>query len=138
MHLLFSLGHPAHFHLFKNAIKELKKKNHKISILIKKKDVLENLLIGEGYDYLNILPKGRKDNKVSIGMGLLKRDYKLLLYCKQYKPDLMIGTSPEITHIGKLLNIPSIVNLGWWIFLKMMLTRYRSLQNYLIPWLILY
>ena len=33
---LFHLGHPAHFHLFKNVIKLLKKNGDEIYILIKK------------------------------------------------------------------------------------------------------
>ena len=109
MHYLFYLGHPAHFHLFKNVITHLKLKNHRVSILIKKKDVLENLLIESGLEYKNILPEGRNNHKISIGFGLLKRDYRMLLYSIKNKPDLMIGTSPEITHIGKILNIKSIV-----------------------------
>ena len=109
MHLLIYLGHPAHFHLFKGVIKEMQRREHKVSILIKKKDVLEDLLKESGYPYTNILPEGRRDNKSSIGMGLLKRDYRMLQYVKSNRPDLMAGTSPEITHIGKLLGIKSIV-----------------------------
>ena len=82
MHLLIYLGHPAHFHLFKSVIKEMQRRQHKVSILIKKKDVLEDLLKESGYAYTNILPEGRKDNKSSIGMGLLKRDYRMLQYVK--------------------------------------------------------
>ena len=41
MKILFHLGHPAHFHLFKNVIKNLKKNKHDVFILIKKKDILE-------------------------------------------------------------------------------------------------
>ena len=43
-HYLFHLGHPAHFHLFKNPIKSLTADGHKVSIVIKKKDILESLL----------------------------------------------------------------------------------------------
>ena len=41
MKILFHLGHPAHFHLFKNTIKNLIKDGNKIFIIIQKKDVLE-------------------------------------------------------------------------------------------------
>jgi predicted glycosyltransferase len=108
MNYLFHLGHPAHFHLFKNVIKELKQKNNRVTIVIKKKDVLEKLLIEEGSAYINMLPEGRKDSKTGIALGLLKRDIKLFSHCMNNKYDLMIGTSPEITHVGKLLGIKSI------------------------------
>ena len=107
MHILFHLGHPAHYHLFKNSIKELKK-NHKISILIKKKDILEDLLVEDGIKYVNILPDGRKDSKFGIFFGLLKSDFKIFFFSLKNKPDLLVGTSPNIAHVGKLLNIPSI------------------------------
>lgn len=38
------MGHPAHFHLFKNTIILLKEAGHDVKILIKKKDILEDLL----------------------------------------------------------------------------------------------
>ncbi len=109
MKILFYLGHPGHYHLFKNIIFELLKNNHKISILIKKKDILEDLLKQSGYEYLNILSEGRKDSsKAGIAWGLLKRDYAMFKFCLKHRPNIMLGTSTEITHIGKLLHIPSI------------------------------
>lgn len=109
MSFLFYLGHPAHFHLFKYTIIELKEKGHDVIILIKKKDILEDLLQSAGLTYFNINPKGRADNKFSIAWNLLKRDVQFFRFALRYKPDLMIGTSAEITHVGKLLGIPSIV-----------------------------
>lgn len=109
MKILFYLGHPAHFHLFRLTIESLKKKNHSVKILIKKKDILEDLLKNCNWEYTNILPKGRKDNLLSISFGLFKRDLALYKNLNKFKPDLMLGTSPEIAHIGRLRNIPSIV-----------------------------
>ncbi len=108
MKILFHLGHPAHFHLFKNVIKELKANDHQIFILIKKKDVLEELLTASGFEYHNILPKGRKDDKISIAIGQLKQNLKLYFFCLGKKIDLLMGTSVSISHVGKLLRIPSI------------------------------
>lgn len=109
MKFLFYMGHPAHFHLFKNTIPALSKQGHEVKVLIKKKDILENLLQNAGWDYLNINPEGRADNKFSIALKLLKRDFQFINVCRKFKPDLMIGTSAEITHAGKLLGIRSIV-----------------------------
>ena len=109
MNYLFYLGHPAHFHLFKNCIRILKEKNHNIHILIKKKDVLENLLAETGWQFTNILTEDRGNNNLAIGWALLKREFGILKAAYQSNPDLMIGTSAEIAHMGKLLKIPSIV-----------------------------
>lgn len=109
MRYLFYFGHPAHFHLFKNTVSGLKNLGHEVEILIKKKDILEELLKNAGWQYVNINPKGRADNKFAIAWSLLKRDVEFFRVCRRFKPQLMIGTSAEITHVGKLLSIPSIV-----------------------------
>ena len=108
MKVLFHLGHPAHFHLFKNVIAQLRDSGHGTTIAIKKKDVLENLLQSSGLPYINILPDGRKDNKFSIALGQLKQDYQILRLSLKEKPDVLVGTSVAISHVGKLLGIPSV------------------------------
>jgi len=60
MTVLVYLGHPAHFHLFKESIKNLKAKSHKVVIVIKSKDVLEKLLVDSDLPYINIAPKLKK------------------------------------------------------------------------------
>jgi hypothetical protein len=115
MRYLFYLGHPAHFHLFRNTIISLKSNGHDIRVLIKKKDILEDLMIRSGIEYQNILPEGRKDSKLGIALGMIKRDWRLLRYCISNRPNLLIGTSTEIGHVGTLLNIPSLnVNEDDW------------------------
>jgi uncharacterized protein len=105
---LFHLGHPAHFHLFRHTIKSLINEGHKIAIAIKKKDILETLLENDALQYVNLLPGGRNNTKWGIFIGMLKTDYALLRFCLKNRPDLMIGTSYAISHVGKLLSIPSI------------------------------
>ncbi|HRA59728.1 MAG TPA: DUF354 domain-containing protein [Bacteroidia bacterium] len=109
MRYLFYMGHPAHFHLFKNTIIALQQSGHEAMILIKKKDILEDLLRHAGMQYININPEGRRDDKFSIALKLLKRDFQFLKICLRFKPQIMIGTSAEIAHVGKLLGIRSIV-----------------------------
>lgn len=105
MKILVYLHHPAHFHLFRFTIRTLKKNGHQVTIVATKKDVLEELLQAEGWEYENFLPHGRKDNKFSIAWGLLKQDWRLFKKCIANRPDLLIGTSTEICHIGALLHI---------------------------------
>ena len=103
------MGHPAHYHLFRNVIAILKSNNREVSILIKKKDVLGYLLERSLFPFTNILPGGRKDSKIGMALGLFKRELAMLRFCLNRRPDMLIGTSSEITHVGKLLGIPSIV-----------------------------
>lgn len=108
LNLLFYLHHPAHFHLFKNVINNLEKLGHKVSIIATPKDVLMELLDDAKMDYYKIIDYNRKANKVAIATSLLIQDLRLFKYCRRNKPDLLLGTSTEICHIGSLLNIPSL------------------------------
>jgi uncharacterized protein len=108
MHYLFYLGHPAHFHLFKNVIRDLEGKGHQISITCKEKDILVDLLTGSGFAYSNLLPEGRNDTKIGIFSGMIKRDFRAFKLVRKYKPDLLVGTSVENSHLTRLLGIPSV------------------------------
>ena len=108
MKILFYLGHPAHFHLFKNVITSLLKSDNDVKVLIKKKDILEKLLIDAGISFTNILAEGRKDSKFGILCGMIKRDIRLIKITRNYHPDILVGTSVENSHVTKLFGIPSI------------------------------
>jgi predicted glycosyltransferase len=109
MKVLFFLGHPAHFHLFRFVLKELEEKSCRLKIVIKSKDVLEELLGNESLEYENIYQEERSNSKLKIVTSLIKRDIKLLKLLRNFKQDLMIGNSSEIARVGRLLHIPSIV-----------------------------
>ena len=104
MKYLFQLNHPAHYHLFKNSIKELKRKGHEVQILARKKDILVELLKNETYVLLktekgkNLIEKIRKYNDAN---------NEILEYCKTFNPDLIIGTG-SFGFVTKKLGIPSI------------------------------
>jgi uncharacterized protein len=110
MKILVYLGHPAQYHFFKNIVNDLKKR-HEIRYLIKTKEVLEPLLIGDKVDYKNILPEGRKSTRPGIIWGLIKREIRVLGEALRFKPDLMLGTDPSLAHTGKLLRIPTLTIL---------------------------
>ena len=107
--ILVFLGHPAHFHLFKHTIAHLRSNGNRVDIVIKKKDILEDLLNRSGMEYANLLPNGRNNGTLGIVKGMIKKDFGIYRQCRQHRPDLMFGTSAEIAHIGRLLGIPSII-----------------------------
>ncbi|MEO8760312.1 MAG: DUF354 domain-containing protein [Bacteroidia bacterium] len=106
MTLLVYLGHPAHFHLFKETIKDLQSKNVKVVVVIKSKDVLEKLLIDSKLDYLNISDANNKGNAYK---NFAKRLFNLAKIIGTYKPNLMVGSAAELTVLGKLFRIPAYV-----------------------------
>ncbi|MFY9311361.1 MAG: DUF354 domain-containing protein [Bacteroidia bacterium] len=109
MNFLFYFGHPAHYHMFKHSIRALQSEGHQINILIKSKDILEELLKNEGIPYTNILPEGRKDSKFYILLGLLKRIWRISKFVFNHKTNLLIGSEPSLVYVGKLFNIPSLI-----------------------------
>lgn len=111
--VLISLNHPAHYHLFKNTVAILKQRGYEIVYVISNKDILEQLLKSEKVEYVKLNEQiKRKKSILSVflggGIDLLRKDYLLYRFAKKYKPSVMIGTDVSITHIGKLLNIPSL------------------------------
>lgn len=70
---LFYFVHPSKFHLFRVTINKLKEEGHHVDIIINSKDVLENLMKQEGWQYTNIFPNGRNvSNKPSLLSSALK------------------------------------------------------------------
>lgn len=109
--ILIYLGHPAQYHFFKNIIKLLKKEKVEIKIAIKTKDVLEKLLIEDKMDYINVLPKPRNSNKLSILWALIRRFVKLFTISVKFKPNLLIGTDASISWVGYILKIHAVTVL---------------------------
>jgi predicted glycosyltransferase len=106
MTVLLYLGHPAHFHLFKETIKNLQAIDVKPVIVIKSKDVLEKLLIDSQLPYLNISEGNAKGNAYK---NFFKRLYKLAAIIRSSKPNLLIGSAAELTVLGKVFRIPSYI-----------------------------
>ena len=107
MSILFDIAHPAHFHLFKNTITELTNNNQKVIITVRNRDILTNLLDHHQLKY-HILSKTRQGFS-GLFLELLLRDIQMFRICRRYKPILLVGSTPNIAHIGRLRGIPSYV-----------------------------
>jgi len=109
MKYLFYMGHPAHFHLFKEPIKQLKAKGIECVILIKSKDVLEDLLKSSELSYINIYNLERKDGILPLISSFVTKLFKLTRIVLKEKPDLLIASAAEFAIIGKILGTPSCI-----------------------------
>lgn len=112
MNYLFFFVHPSKFHVFRNTINSLKDKGHKVDIVITSKDVLEDLVKTEGWEYTNIFPEGRKiaglPSSLGTGLNFIRTIYRLYKYTRGGKYDLYI-TDDLLVYVGKWNKIPSIV-----------------------------
>jgi predicted glycosyltransferase len=112
MRFLFFFVHPSKFHVFRITINELKRRGHHVEVLITSKDVLEDLVKSEGWDYSNIFPEGRKIDGlppyISSGINTFRTVHRLYKYTKKRKFDLFI-TDDLLVYLGWLFRIPTIV-----------------------------
>lgn len=102
MNILIQLSHPAHFHLYKNVAKNLMADGHKVFILIKTKDILEDLLKQSGLPYHNILKEAHRKSKLGILWDMMVRDWRMLRFVKKNKIDLLTGSTVEVAQVGWL------------------------------------
>lgn len=109
--ILFFLVHPSKYHLFKNAINTLKKDGYQIDITIITKDVLEELIRNEGWEYVNLIPKGRRSRylppRIAVIYFALKTLWKLWFFTEKKKYDLFISDD-LLSIIGKLRKIKTL------------------------------
>ncbi|MBR4339939.1 MAG: DUF354 domain-containing protein [Bacteroidales bacterium] len=87
------LGHPAHFHLFKNTAKDLSNDGFDVLFLIKRKDIVEDLVIESGYKYIVVRERERVNStKIGLVWSLIKMDLNVARSLLKFKPMIMAGT----------------------------------------------
>ena len=111
MKIVFYLGHPAQYHFIKHTVKELINDGHQIKILIKTKDILEDLLKEDGWDYENIQTVPRKNTKWSIIKASFARSWKVYRFAHSFGADMLIGTDSSIAQAAWLMRKPAITTL---------------------------
>lgn len=107
MRILVDLNHPAHVHLFRNAILEWKKHGHDVLIAARDKDVTLRLLQLYGLDYTRTA--GVHKGWLAFPLAALELDWKILGLARRFDPDVMVGTSFAIAHVSKFVRAKSIV-----------------------------
>lgn len=109
MRFLFFLGHPAHFHLFKFIVPALEENGHKTMVLIRNKDILEDLCKRSKIKYINVLPEQRGSSIFSLLLSYWRKYIRISRIIRQFKPDLLLGSEPSLVHLGKIFRTPSVI-----------------------------
>lgn len=107
MRILIDIGHPAHVHLFKNMVWNMKNHGHQVQIVARQKDVTLDLLRLYGLEYES---RGEIYNSLfDKAIGVIRINYRLYNIVKKFNPDILIGVhNPYLAHVGKLIGKPSI------------------------------
>lgn len=103
MNILLQLSHPAHFHYYHYAMLNWMEHGHKVIVVIKTKDILEQLVKDSGITYYNINDKAHRGSKLGVVWDMVFRDWKILKICIREKIHLLTGSSAEVAHIAWLL-----------------------------------
>lgn len=108
MRALFDVSHPAHVHLFRNAISQLDADGHQVLVTSRKKDLTTTLLDAYGIAHTPISQKGqRKHALVTEWTG---REIRLLWTALTFDPDVIVSRlNPPAAHASVLAGCPSIV-----------------------------
>lgn len=102
------LGHPAHYHMFKHMVAELERRGVVVDFLVKRKDMLEDLVQASGHKYIVVRNHERsKTNEIGLILALIRMEIKVIAYLLRYRPQLLIGTyAPVLSHLTR---IPMII-----------------------------
>jgi predicted glycosyltransferase len=111
--ILFFIVHPSKYYVFRHTINILKSRGHHVDILITSKDVLEDLIKCENWDYINIFPEGRKINWLPTLVGASINSIRTLYRIEKFlftnnKYNLFI-TDDLLALSGKWHGVPTIM-----------------------------
>ena len=101
------LGHPAHFHMLKNTAKALNENGHKVYFVIKKKDILENLLTDAGYSY-TMIREDRSNSLFGLIRSVLGMELGMCRFLHKNKIDILVGSTLSFAS-RVIMRTPTIV-----------------------------
>ena len=107
MNLLFDLGHPAHFHLFKHSIRALQANGHKVIITAKDQPVLIALLQNAGLEFINLGQKGHSLPGKAIRQLLF--DWHIWQIARRFQIDIGLGVSMSVPQAAVFGRMKSLV-----------------------------
>jgi len=119
MDIVFTVQHPAHVHLFRNAIELLQEQGHTVHTFARKKDIVVDLL--ELYDVSYELLAGSSSSMSELAFQQAKYEFRIFKKALSINPDVMLAMSePGVAHTSFILDCPSILFTD---------TEYAKLQN---------
>ena len=108
MRILVDMGHPAHVHFFKNAIRRLRAEGHEVLISARSKDVTTALLDLLGFEYrrLSVVSEGW----IGMAAEFVKRELALIRLIRHYRPHVLTAVGGIfIAPAGRLTRTPTVV-----------------------------
>lgn len=106
MKAIFDIGHPAHVHLFKKAIRNLSNYGWEIMVAVRPKEITLELLDSYGFEYHKLM---HYDGLVKKLFGMIPIDIEYMKLARSFKPDIFISVgTPYSAHISLISRKPHI------------------------------
>lgn len=107
MKVLFMISHPAHFWMFRYTIDNLKRDGHQVVIVIRPKDVLEQLCINAGMEFYKVKNRPKKWGMFGLAIFLIEKIFEVLRIARKEKPDMLVGSDGVLAVVGKIIRKPA-------------------------------
>lgn len=101
------ISHPAHFHMFRNSIAQLQNDGHKVVVVIRPKDVLEQLCIDAQMPYYKVKNRPKKWGMFGLAIFLVEKIFEVVHIVRKEHPDLLVGSDGVLAYAGTICNVPS-------------------------------
>jgi hypothetical protein len=103
MRVLIDIGHPAHVHFFKNAIAELLKQGHAVSVTARDRDVTLRLLDAYKIPY-SVRPSGWRPLNLVLATNFVRKA------ARDFRADVLVGVhNPYVAGAAVQLDKPSVL-----------------------------
>ena len=107
MKLLIDIGHPAHVHLYRHFIREMKKRGHEFIVTVKDFLSAKQLLGKYAIPFRDI--GGKSDSLAGKAARQFNYNRRLLRQVKDNSIDVVMGTSITVAHVSKMTAMKSVV-----------------------------
>ena len=103
MKVLFMISHPAHFHMFRYTIANLQNHGHQVVVVIRPKDVLEQLCIDANMPYYKVKNRPKKWGMFGLAIFLIEKIIEVLHIARKERPNILIGSDGVLAVVGNCI-----------------------------------
>jgi hypothetical protein len=119
MKVIFTIQHPAHVHLFRNAITTLRDRGDDVHVFARRKDIAIELL--ELYEIDHTVLADTSSSMAELALRQAEYEARLLRHAVRIRPDVMVAMGePGVAHVSTVVGCPGIIFTD---------TEYAWLQN---------
>lgn len=106
MNYLFYIAHPSHYYTFKKLMATIRGGGGKVFVIIKTKDILEEILKRDGVNYINVSPRRRRNNVLSIAFDVFKRICVVTVFIIVHHIDRVVSCGSDIGLSARITRKP--------------------------------